>query len=209
MSNSAEYWEAQYPGSDCYKHEQYDATVHGSITNDGDAVTLAPFGQDWEQDFYSVLVVKGGSVDGGNAVYPNPLAGTPYFAPLNAGGQQSDVSHWIVCKGYTPEITTTTVVIEETTTTAPATTVPEGSNSTIPATTTPVTVETGLPPVTTTITPQLDMAVERTVLVGVPTTPPILPETGNGIALPLAAGFVTVAGLVIWWIATVGKPKKK
>jgi len=32
----------------------------------------------------------------------------------------------------------------------------------------------------------------------------------NGdVLLPLVAGFVTVAVLLIWWIATIGKPKKK
>jgi hypothetical protein len=102
-TNNTEYWEGLYTEhqADCYKDS------HGSITNDGDAVTLPAFNQDWPGDHWEVLIVKGGSVDNGdgpgNKVYNHPEAGVPYFAPLNDGGQQADVSHWIVCKGTTPE----------------------------------------------------------------------------------------------------------
>ena len=49
-----------------------------------------------------LLVVNsgsGGPAGDGNLVYHNPVAGTAYFGPLNNGGQQGAVSHWIVCTG--------------------------------------------------------------------------------------------------------------
>lgn len=104
-TNSASYWEGQFdhPAS-CYKHD--GNSEHGTVTNGGKAVTLYTFNQSWPGDHWEALIVKGGSVDNGsgpgNVVYTHPSAGTPYLTPLNAGGQQSDVSHWIVCKGTTP-----------------------------------------------------------------------------------------------------------
>jgi len=109
-TNEASYWNDKFPHpAVCYKHNPGESTAHGAITNGGTAVTLNTFNPAWPGDHWEALIVKGGSVDSGwgpgNAVYIHPSAGTPYFAPLNAGGQQSSVSHWIVCKGTTPETT--------------------------------------------------------------------------------------------------------
>jgi hypothetical protein len=96
QTNNTDYWEGLYPGTTCYK----DDTTYGSITNDGKAVTLVA-------GTYEVLIVKSGSEDSGdgpgNKVYENPVAGTAYFGPLNNGGQQGEVSHWIVCLGEEDE----------------------------------------------------------------------------------------------------------
>jgi hypothetical protein len=88
--NEVVYWQNLYPDTTCYK----DNAAYGSITNGGKAVTLVA-------GTYVVLIVNSGSVDSGdgpgNKVYPNPVAGTAYYPPLNNGGQQGNVSHWIVC----------------------------------------------------------------------------------------------------------------
>ena len=106
-SNHVDYWQALYPNAvSCYKYDG-NGGAYGTVTNGGDAVTLNPFQQAWPGNRWEVLIVKGGSVDTGNgpgnAVYPLPIAGTPYFAPLNHGGQQAGVSHWIVCTGQTSQ----------------------------------------------------------------------------------------------------------
>ena len=94
--NQAGYWEDLYPeASECIKYGATGSNQHGS--SDGTAVTL---NSGFE---FVVLIVKGGSVDHGygpgNAVYENPVAGTAYSAPANAGGQSAEVSHWIICVG--------------------------------------------------------------------------------------------------------------
>ncbi|TAL14519.1 hypothetical protein EPN95_02910 [Patescibacteria group bacterium] len=84
-SNETPYWEAQYPGTDCFKD------TGGSIVGKDVVLTVTDA---------VVLVVNGGSND---QVYPNPVAGqTGYEAPLNNGGQIPDVSHWIYCSPVTP-----------------------------------------------------------------------------------------------------------
>ncbi|HEY9499091.1 MAG TPA: hypothetical protein VIQ78_08725, partial [Terrimesophilobacter sp.] len=102
-TNGTSYWEAVYPGSDCYK----DNGSYGAVTDSGMTVTLTG-SYDWV-----ALIVKGGAVDNGdgpgNKVYNNPSSGTPYSPPLNTGGQQAAVSHWIVCVG-TPPLTEITPV---------------------------------------------------------------------------------------------------
>ena len=104
-TNSPEYWEIAISNTlggaevHCYKDS------HGSVTADGKSVVLDTFQESWFGTGYAALIVKAGSggEDGnGNKVYMFPNAGTPYLTPLNAGGQQADVSHWIVCKGAMP-----------------------------------------------------------------------------------------------------------
>ncbi|HEX7834054.1 MAG TPA: hypothetical protein VF479_01140 [Pseudolysinimonas sp.] len=89
-TNEVTYWENLYPGTTCYK----DDTTYGSVTGDGLGVVLLP-------GTYAVLIVKSGAEDNGdgpgNAVFENPTPGTTYYGPLNNGGQQGAVSHWIVC----------------------------------------------------------------------------------------------------------------
>jgi hypothetical protein len=79
-TNDVTYWQAQYPGTDCFKD------TGGSIVGKDVVLTVTDA---------VVLIVNGGSND---QVYPNPVAGqTGYHAPLNNGGQIPDVSHWIYC----------------------------------------------------------------------------------------------------------------
>jgi hypothetical protein len=82
----------------CYKHD--GNSDHASLTEDGKGVVLKPFNQAWQGDHWETLVVKGG--DGRNII-SHPTAGTTYSAPLNNGGNTPDVSHYIVCKGTTPQ----------------------------------------------------------------------------------------------------------
>ncbi|BDZ62063.1 hypothetical protein Lsed01_01981 [Demequina sediminis] len=116
-TNSPEYWETVISNDigggnvSCYKDS------HGRVVDNGMAVSLSPFDPNWEGTGYVALIVKGGSAgeDGaGNKVYMFPNAGTSYKPPLNAGGQQAAVSHWIVCKGDVPvdyEVTCEAVTI--------------------------------------------------------------------------------------------------
>jgi len=114
-TNNPAYWEALYTShqASCYTHT--GNSDHGVLTGDGNGVILNTFNQSWPGDHWEVLIVKGGSVDygdgPGNKVYPHPSAGTAYYAPLNNGGQQAAVSHWIVCKGTTPTQPVPKVVI--------------------------------------------------------------------------------------------------
>lgn len=94
-TNSEEYWE-QLLGQECYKFEAGESSPYGALTDDGNGVILN------ENNYPLVtLIVKGGSVDNGdgpgNVVYYGAEAGVVYDAPLNNGGQQAGVSHWIVC----------------------------------------------------------------------------------------------------------------
>jgi LPXTG-motif cell wall-anchored protein len=90
-TNHVRYWQEKYSEQHavCYK-DQY-----GSITGEGKTVTLNDASGPW-----LVLIIKGGSVS--NDVISNPQPGLAYASPLNAAGNQSNVSHWIVCKSTTP-----------------------------------------------------------------------------------------------------------
>ena len=92
--NEVVYWQNLYGAATttCAKDQ------FGSITTDANnhsGVTLTA------AHTWLALIVNSGSVDTGNgpgnAVYFNPSAGTHYLPPLNNGGQQGAVSHWIVC----------------------------------------------------------------------------------------------------------------
>ncbi|MEV5071037.1 hypothetical protein MRBLMI12_002656 [Microbacterium sp. LMI12-1-1.1] len=107
-TNKTSYWEKLYAAHKavCYKSE--GNTSHGKITDGGKTVTLKPFDPDWPGDHWELLVIKGGDVS--NNVIEHPKAGVAYASPLNKAGKQSDVSHWIVCKGTTPETPPATVI---------------------------------------------------------------------------------------------------
>ncbi|QIG38592.1 hypothetical protein G5T42_03070 [Microbacterium sp. 4R-513] len=109
-SNHPEYWEALYAAHNATCYSSEGDTSHGSITDDGKTVTLNAFDQSWPGDHWELLVVKGGS--DWNNVIVHPVAGVAYASPENNGGQQSAVSHWIVCKGTTPEVQPTVVIPE-------------------------------------------------------------------------------------------------
>ncbi len=100
--NETTYWENQYPGSTCYK----DDGAYGSVTGEGSNFVTLTGDHDWV-----ALIVNSGNVDTGNgpgnALYLNPSSGTPYASPLNNGGNQGAVSHWIVCIDTTPPPVTT------------------------------------------------------------------------------------------------------
>lgn len=113
--NHPAYWEkrTEHPAT-CYAYNPPGTSnAHGKLVDDGKAVELYAFDQDWPGDHWELLVVKSGSRDigygDGNAVYPHPVAGTAYYGPTNSGGQQGAVSHWIVCKGTSPTPATTQV----------------------------------------------------------------------------------------------------
>ncbi len=96
-TNHPEYWEDLYdlPEGSCVK---YDADENGNSSGDegsssGKTVTL-------NAGSWTLLVVKGGNVS--NNVIVDPTPGVAYASPLNSGGQQSNVSHWIVCYGDEP-----------------------------------------------------------------------------------------------------------
>ena len=104
-TNHEEFWEDRsgegvHPDAICYKSTSN--TAHGSITDDGKTVTLNPYGADWPGDHYEWLVVKAGN-EWLNVIH-HPSAGVAYGSPNNAAGNQANVSHWIVCKGITPDI---------------------------------------------------------------------------------------------------------
>jgi hypothetical protein len=96
-TNETTYWENLYPGTTCYK----DDPTYGSLADSNKAVVLV-------NGTYVVLIVKSGAEDNGdgpgNAVYENPTPGTNYYGPLNGGGQQGTVSHWIVCLGEQEDV---------------------------------------------------------------------------------------------------------
>lgn len=89
--------------AECYKHEGTGVTEHGTAT--AKTVTLKTFGDDWFGDGYVLLVVKAGT---DNLVTYQPTAATAYPAP-----DGKDISHWIVCKGDSPTVTTTTAPLED------------------------------------------------------------------------------------------------
>lgn len=101
-ANKASYWEARYAAfnADCFAHDKSDRTPHGSITDDGLTVTLSEFDESWGYDGWVALIVKGATT---NNVVESPEAGVAYASPPTGSGVQSEVSHWIVCKGDHPE----------------------------------------------------------------------------------------------------------
>ena len=105
-TNNESYWENRYAAHNatCYdaEREHQPRQRHRG----GKTVTLKPFDQDWPGDHWELLVVKAGNL--WNNVIVHPTAGVAYASPLNGGGQQGAVSHWIVCKGTTPTPTVVT-----------------------------------------------------------------------------------------------------
>jgi LPXTG-motif cell wall-anchored protein len=101
-TNHAWYWEGVYSAQQavCFKIESAESSSYGAITSGGKTVTLNAFDPSWPGDHWEALIIKGGS--NWNNVIDHPEAGVAYASPLNAGGQQTNVSHWIVCSGTTP-----------------------------------------------------------------------------------------------------------
>lgn len=180
------YWEDLYPGViDCFKHT--GDSVHGNVTNDGEAVTLKPFNQNWPGNHYALLVVNSGDVDNGagpgNALYLEPSVGSAYFGPKSESGDQGQVEHWIICKGEA-EVTTTT------TTEAPATTTT--TEARVTTTTTPVAPTSTAAP--TTAAPTSTTAGSTVESSGVET----LPDTGAEVEdVAVAGALLLLFGLVL------------
>jgi hypothetical protein len=198
------YWEDLYPGViDCFKHT--GDSVHGNVTNDGEAVTLKPFNQNWPGNHYALLVVNSGDVDHGagpgNALYPEPAVGSAYFGPKSESGEQGQVEHWIICKGEAEVTTTTTTEAPTTTTTtqapvttttteAPATTTTTEASTT---TTAPVAPTSTAAP-TTTAAPTSTTAGSNVESSGVET----LPDTGAEVEdVAVAGALLLLFGLVL------------
>lgn len=110
-TNNTPYWENQYPGTTCYKD------MYGTVGANTVTLGAAPAGTVW-----AVLIVKSGSVGDGNAIYVNPVVGTAYITPLNGGGNNGAVSHYIVCSKPAPvlENATANVVVTPPTCDAPS-----------------------------------------------------------------------------------------
>jgi hypothetical protein len=103
-TNKVSYWEDRFSEYDaqCFKHEDGDLNnAHGRVTDGGKTVTLNEFDQSWPGDGWAALIVKGAS--DWNNVIELPDSGVAYASPETSSGRQSDVSHWIVCKGTTPD----------------------------------------------------------------------------------------------------------
>ena len=103
-TNKVSYWEDEFAEYDaqCFKHEDDDRNnAHGRVTDEGKTVTLNEFNQSWPGDGWAALIVKGASE--WNNVVELPEAGVAYASPETSSGRQSDVSHWIVCKGTLPD----------------------------------------------------------------------------------------------------------
>jgi hypothetical protein len=122
---------------------------------------------------WTLLVIKGGSGEGQNVTFPNPVVGQGYSHPT-AGN-----SHVILCKALIPDVTTTTSTTTTSTTLPPTPNtfaVPPGSTtttSTFPPESPPLT-----PPgaATTTTTTPLPPAVRVTTATTTPAPVP-LPAT--------------------------------
>lgn len=99
--NDVSYWQDLYEEFDAKCYKSSGNTDHGTISKDKKTVTLKPFQDSWPGDRWQLLVIKGGSEKVN--VVELPKAGVAYASPRNKGGNQADVSHWIVCKGTTPE----------------------------------------------------------------------------------------------------------
>lgn len=102
-NNSVKYWEDRYKDhqADCYKVDGPHSSSHGTISADKKTITLKAFDQSWPGDHWEALIIKAGNT---NNVIRHPEAGVAYASPLTSNGKnQADVSHWIVCKGTTPE----------------------------------------------------------------------------------------------------------
>jgi hypothetical protein len=96
-TNNPSYWESE--GIECANYGSEQSTTDGAITDGGKTVTLNSIAP----DVWVSLIVKGGSVS--NNVIANPEVGVAYASPLNTGGQQSNVSHWIACWSTPPDTT--------------------------------------------------------------------------------------------------------
>ena len=192
--NQPEYWETrgEHP-STCYKHE--GDSNHGNV-GPSNTVTLNTFDQSWPGDHWETLVIKYATF---NDVYQHPSAGVPYVT-----GTEQDVSHWIVCKGTTPDTTTTvpdtTTTIPDTTTTSSTTTIPDTTTS---SSTTSSSTTSTVPNDTTTTTGVTSTTLEATTTTTLPvsstTEAPTttIPEVQTDIAeLPTTGANVMVFGLI-------------
>lgn len=183
-SNQASYWETDT--TTCVKYEgSFDGT--GSVT-----IT----------ESVALLIIKGGSVDGGNAVYTNPGPGT-YSAPLNAGENVPVVSHWIVCKTI-PTTTTSTSLVPPTTvalTVLASTTTSPALTTTIADSTTTLLLSQ---PAATTTSPTPTVAVGTA---PVPSINQTLPSTGSE-STPIYTALIGL-GLLGMGAAALGLTRRK
>lgn len=99
-ANQPANWEGVFPHpAQCYKHEAGVNSEHGNYASAGKGFVLNPFNQGWPGDHWEALIIKAGQT---NAVYVHPNAGTLY---LDGNNPHKTISHVIVCKGTTPEVT--------------------------------------------------------------------------------------------------------
>ncbi|GMA35212.1 hypothetical protein [Demequina litorisediminis] len=67
-------YESKYPDRSyfCQKFEPSEGSTYGTLVDGGKAISLKPFQSSWEGDQWGLLMVKGGSVEGGEAIYEPP-----------------------------------------------------------------------------------------------------------------------------------------
>lgn len=183
-SNSSDYWSDIYKAT-CIKYEPNETSQYGHLNSNANGIVVdAPL---------IALIVKGGAVDGGNAVYDNPSIGGNYLAPLNNGGQQSAVSHWIVCL---PTGTTTTAITITTSnpTTTSSTIVTSTTSSSTTTSSSSTTSSTSTIPTTTTV--------KGTTTTSVQTTVPE-PEIGDA-AVQVKGAELAETGFNSWILVCIG-----
>lgn len=147
------------------------------------------------------VVVKGGDH---YHVYNPPMS--LMRAPYNGGDNVPEISHWYLCYGDTPVVTTTTTLVDETTTTLvdeTTTTLVDVTTTTLVDVTTTTLVDSEGPTTTLAATTTLVDSEGPTTTVaaaGGPTTtvdPGALPRTGAEVDLMLVLGLSLVFGGVV------------
>ena len=101
-TNHAWYWEAWleengHHEAQCYEHDRDKASNSHGYLLDSKTVVLNAYGNDWPGDHWELLVVKAGSEF--NLVTVDPNSGLPGYSAYD----NKDISHYIVCKGDTPD----------------------------------------------------------------------------------------------------------
>jgi hypothetical protein len=104
-SNKEEYWEDEY--TQCFKHEGRDMidNDHAYLINDGKTVVLKPYGANWYGDHWELIIVKAANTD---LVTVHPSSGLPGYHAVDF----KEISHYIVCKGATPDEPPTNQICE-------------------------------------------------------------------------------------------------
>lgn len=125
-ANHPSSWEDQFEHpAQCYKHEAGSNSAHGYYAS-AKVYVLNPFQQAWPGDHWEAIIVKAGQA---NDVFVHPQPGN--YSALSG----KNISHVIVCKGTTPEVTPSPSPSPSATPTASPTPTPTPTNSPSPSAT--------------------------------------------------------------------------